>query len=332
MNRQTIVTVLMNRPDASTDPIQCAARRSFLGVLFFCCLFCGCRSWPWRHGPVPESVMTCRELSNQALHEMEQGRWDAAEPLLRQAVNACPTDADARRYYAKALARRGATEQALVHFEHARVLAPHDESLCVRAGEMFLATGQIEKAALRAKWALDIDRNFADAWILRGNVKLARGDREEALADFQRALAYRPDDIQLTQQIAQLYVSLQHPDRALMYFQNLAQQFPLTEQPQDLLLLQAETCETLGRLQNAVGCYRLASKLEPSSAELFYRLARLEFSTGNTHNARLAAEQALRLQPAHAATRRLLENIASSLPSAANQPVRHAGGLAPGPY
>ncbi|NIL97926.1 MAG: tetratricopeptide repeat protein [Planctomycetales bacterium] len=289
----------------------CSALRGVGWLLLVAsCLLSGCRSWPWRPGPVPQSVATCRNLSHQALIEMEQGRWQSAEPLLQKAIDACPTDPDAQRHYAEVLAQRGATQQALVHLDQARRLAPHDASLSVRAGEIQLASGQLDKAAQHARAALATDRNAAEAWALRGRIQLARGRQPEALADLLRALGYRPDDPALLEQIGRLYLAIQRPDRALMYFQSLGQNVPPSDQGRELLALQAEAYAAVGRFADAAGYFRRATTSGPPSAELLYRLAEVEMANGDIRNARLAAEQALRLMPDHAASQQLLAQIA----------------------
>ena len=95
------------------------ARRAVMSVAVTCAALplCGCRSWPWRCGPVPNSVAACRDLSNQALAAIEQGQWQYAEELLSGAIETCSVDPDARRYYAEVLVQRGAIGEALIHLE-----------------------------------------------------------------------------------------------------------------------------------------------------------------------------------------------------------------------
>jgi tetratricopeptide (TPR) repeat protein len=318
---------MLNAIPAITSHRAAGPLRSLL--LVGCCVLCGCRSWPWRPGPVPQSVAKCRSLSHQALVEMEQGQWQTAEPLLQKAIDACPTDTDAQRHYAEVLARRGATDQALVHLDQARRLAPHDASLSVRAGEIYLASGQIDMAAQTARVALATDRNAADAWALRGRIKLARGQPQEALADLLRALGYRPDDPALLEQVARLYLANQRPDRAVMYFQTLAQNLAPSDQPAELLILQAEAYAALGRFTDAVGYFRLASAHGPPSAELLYRLAQTEMRSGNLQSARAAAQEALQLQPAHVGSQQLLAHLANGHAATGSQPIVRVAAPAP---
>ena len=58
-------------------------------------------------------MAACRDLSNQALAAIEQGQWQQAEGLLGNAIQTCPVDPDARRYYAEVLVKRGAVQEAL---------------------------------------------------------------------------------------------------------------------------------------------------------------------------------------------------------------------------
>ena len=95
---------------------------------------------------------------------MERGDVDAAEKLLGDAVKACPTDIDARRQYAEALWQSGQRDRALEQIEKCLSLSPDDTSLMVRAGEMQLSLGSLDKALHFADQSLDIDPHEPRAW------------------------------------------------------------------------------------------------------------------------------------------------------------------------
>jgi tetratricopeptide (TPR) repeat protein len=240
---------------------------------------------------------------------MERGQWGQAESLLDQALESCPIDADARRHYAEVLIRRGATDEGVKHLEEARRLAPHDVSLTIRLGEIYLARRQLDHAENRAATAIAMDRDSADAWALRGRVRLARGQPREAMGDLQRALGYHPDDARLLQEVAQLYLDMERPARALLHLQTLSNNYVVGEEPVDLLALQAHTYELLGRHRDAAGCYRLATMRSQPSADLLYRLAQAEARAGQTDSALSAVQQVLQLDPTHKSGRQLLVQL-----------------------
>jgi len=165
---------------------------------------CGCRTLSSR-GPVSQSVATCRQLTQQGTSAMERKDWKRAESLLARAVQASPGDTDARRNYAEALWHRGAQQEALAQLQEARRLLTEDPNLAVRTGEMHLALGQISSAGQMVDDALRMDPKSAAAWALRGRVAAATGQTRAALADYQRALGYAPQDRDISILVAEAY-------------------------------------------------------------------------------------------------------------------------------
>ena len=53
--------------------------------------------------PVPASLAASRTLCSEGNKLMEEKQPEKAEARLAEAVKVCPTDCDARRYYAEAL-------------------------------------------------------------------------------------------------------------------------------------------------------------------------------------------------------------------------------------
>lgn len=178
---------------------------------------------------------------------MQQGNWQEAELLLTQAIDSCPVDPHARRYYADVLANRGALDDAIRQLELARDLSASDPSLIIRTGEMHLQLGQINQAATRARMALRATPRSADAWALRGRVMMARGELRRALSDMQRALGYRPQDRQVLSDIAEIYARLNKPEQSLLSLQALTDTYPTGEEPPELLQRESVTLGQLNR-------------------------------------------------------------------------------------
>ena len=97
-------------------------------------------------GAVSERVADCRYYTQQGIAASDRGDGAEAELLLSKAVASCPIDVDARRHYGEALWQRGAWHEAVTQIEHAIQLSRHDPALPARAGEMYLALGELTKA------------------------------------------------------------------------------------------------------------------------------------------------------------------------------------------
>jgi tetratricopeptide (TPR) repeat protein len=238
----------------------------------------GCRLMPGRD-PVPEEVAAARRLCNQGLSAADQQDLNRAEGLLERAVSACPTDVDARRHYADVLWKRGEKVQAVAQIAKAIELSPGDGPLCVDGGRMYLELGLLDDADRLSAEAVRVAPQSAQAWHLRGQVALARGKPEDALADFHRALAVAPDDRGVLLDAAEVYRRLDKPQRALATLAILSETYGPGEVPASVLALEGLAQEALGRADDARESYRQAIALGERSPEIAARMAALSATT-----------------------------------------------------
>ena len=271
-------------------------------------LLLGCRL-PGGEGPVSRSLATCRQFSQQGIAAAERGQHQQAEGLLEKAVEACPIDPEARRYYAETLWHRGARHEAIAQLEEAGRLANEDAMLRVRLAEMYLAIGQMGRARRTVEQALDLNPKLSAAWAIRGRVKRVGGQPGQALADYQRSLGYAPDDQHLLLEIAELYRELNQPQRALATLHNLADTYSPGEEPQQVLYLTGLAYVALGRYEDGVESISAALVREEPTPELFYSLGEAELLAGRPVEAAAAARHALTLQPGHQPSRELLGRL-----------------------
>jgi tetratricopeptide (TPR) repeat protein len=242
---------------------------------------------------------------------MERGHWQQAEILLRQALDASPNDADARRYLAEAFWHRGAVDEAMSQMAAAVSLDPDDAQLAVRGGEIALAAGATDLALAYADDAIRLDRNQATAWALRGRTFRRRKQTDRAMADLHRALELAPADTDVLLEIALIYRERGQPARALATLHQLLDVYSPGEEPQTALLLEGLVLMDLERPHHAVESLVAASRRGAPSAEVLYRLAQAQSSAGQYAQATLAAEQALAVDASHQPSRELLLQLAS---------------------
>ncbi len=281
-----------------------------LGCVAICAALASCRSLD--KSPVSQSVVQCRQLTQQGVNAMERGDWRRAESLLEQAVATRGDDIDARRNYAEVLWQRGAKVEALAQLEEARKLVSCDPALTVRTGEVYLAMGQINLATQMVDEALGVDPKFARAWALRGQVTRATGHPREALADFQRSLGYAPGDYQVSLLVAETYRQLNEPEQAFVALQTLADRYPPGETPQQVLHLEGLALSAQSRYDDAARILSEATQRQRPSADLLCDLAQAELMAGRLPRAQHALQQALTLDPNHAASQALSLRIATA--------------------
>ena len=256
-----------------------------------------------------DSIATCRELSRDGVTAMEMGEWGRAQSKLEEAVDASPTDLDARRQLAEALWQNHSRRDAVVQMEAAVRLDPRHAPTLVRSGEMMLAVGAIEKAQQRSEEAISLDGNLAGAWALRGRVFRQQGEPQRALADMQQALRFSPHLTDLLLEVAQVQYELGRPQRSLTTLHQLLDIYPPGEEPQQVLWLEGLAYGSLERHLDAVESLHAASLRGRPQADLLYQLARAEQEAGNPSAAAGTLQEALALDTGHRASQVMLAEL-----------------------
>lgn len=235
----------------------------------------GCRLVRQRD-PVPADLAAARRLSNEGLSAVDRRDLARAEKLLERAVQSCPVDVDARRHYAEVLWKRGERTAAVMQIAEALKLSPQDAGLCVEGGRMYLELGLFGDADRLSREAVRLAPQSAPAWHLRGQVALARGQPEPALADLHRALAIAPDDRGALLDAAEAYRRLERPQRVLATLAILGDTYGPGQTPAGVLAMEGQAQEALGRTADAAESYRLAIARGDSPGLAAERLAALE--------------------------------------------------------
>ena len=292
-------------------------------ILLTACLWpaAGCR-WAGLYDPVPASLTASRKLSSEGNELLERKQPEQAEAKLAEAVKTCPTDCDARSYYAETLWLRNARPQAVAQLEEACRLSPESD-LRVRLAEMYLEMGRLDEAGRNADQVLGRNFKLAAAWRVRGRVLRSTGDRLlaagdldharaiylQALADLQRASGYDPSDRQAIGETAAVYRSLEQPQRALESMQSLVETYSPGEEPQQVLVWAGLDYMALRRYDDAVASLTAALARDRPTPELLYRLGEAQYRSGRNEEAAARLKQALAIDPQHAASRQLLDQI-----------------------
>lgn len=122
---------------------------------------------------------------------------------------------------ARAHARLGDLEPALTEANEAlRVDAKSLEAKLVR-GDLLLALGRAEDAVAQFTKAIERHSDVPEAWIARGRARIAAGgdERVRAVADLTRALELRPGDVIALAVRGEAYFSIRNWDAAIADWQ-----------------------------------------------------------------------------------------------------------------
>jgi len=240
-----------------------------------------------------QTVVSARQLSLRGVPAAQQGQLREAEVFFSRASEMCPLDERIRFHYAETLWELGSRRQAVAHMEEAVRLSGGNAELVVRLGDMYLAEGDLLRAALQAESAIQSNRRLAAAWALRGDVLRQMGRDEDALAGYHRALSLQAHYPRVQLATAEIYSRQKRHARALATLRTLADGYPSGETPQQVLVLQGGALKELGRYDAAIETLVAAAKQGPPSTEVLVQLAETQWLAGDTANARLTLQTAI---------------------------------------
>ena len=118
--------------------------------------------------------------------------WPGAEQEFRRAIELSTNDPIPNQQYAAYLVAMGRHQEAVAEIKRAQRLAPLSLPINVQACRILFLAGQYESAIEQCRKALDMDPDFAGAYIFIGRIYTQKGLYREALAAFAHArLSYR---------------------------------------------------------------------------------------------------------------------------------------------
>jgi tetratricopeptide (TPR) repeat protein len=281
----------------------------------------GCQ-WARLRDPVPASLTASRKLSSEGNELLEQKQPEKAEAKLAEAVKTCPTDCDARGYYAEVLWLHNARNEAVGQLEEACRLKP-DSELRVRLAEMYLEMGRLQEAEHHIEQAIAQNLKSAAGWRVQGRVLRSAGDRLlaagnrdqaralylQALADLHKAAGLDPSDRQAIGETAAVYRSLGQPQRALECMQSLLETYSSGEEPQQVLYWTGLDYMARQRYDDAVASLTTALTRDRPTPDLLFSLGEAQYRSGRSEEAAASLQQALAIDPQHAPSRQLLTEI-----------------------
>ena len=158
----------------------------------------------------------------------KSGRHDAALELLKSAMERIPGDATLKTEYATLLVRMGRSDQAMAQLRELARLDLVDKRAYVRAqmAAVCESRGQDEEAIGHYRRAMELDPENSD-YARKLAYLLHRGNRFAEALEVYRALERRlPEDIQLIRDMAIVYAQLNDLERSRAYFAKALQRAP----------------------------------------------------------------------------------------------------------
>jgi len=237
--------------------------------------------------------------------KIHNGSWEDAEKLFAQALEKSENDERAHWGLAESYWNRGETSLSVEHMEQAVRLSAGDPKMVQRLGRMYLDIGRLEDAKSHSLWALESERDSAEAWALYGDCLHAAATNSDsdhptlqpALAAYHRALALQPDYPKVQQTAAEIYLKQQRYDRVLATLDRLHDTHGVDATSARVDLLRGIALKQEGRTDDAKASFLRAIAKDRSAPDPLIELASIELKEGRVEQARSTLEQAARIAP-----------------------------------
>jgi len=274
-----------------------------------------------------QKLIDARRHSGMGFQKIHNGSWEDAEELFEQALDKSENDERAHWGLAESYWNRGKTILAVEHMEQAVRLSAGDPKMVQRLGRMYLDMGRLEDAKSHSLWALESERDSAEAWALYGDcLHAAAGTADPdhpalqpALAAYHRALALQPDYPKVQQTAAEIYLQQQRYDRVLATLDRLHDTHGIDAASARVDLLRGIALKQEGRTDDAKVSFRRAITKDASDPDPLIELASLELKDSQVEKARSALQQAAEIAPERFKDGILLEEFQKAEQRIANE-------------
>lgn len=247
----------------------------------------GCQSFHPFAQKTRESVRSASQWACGGMEAVQKGRLDQAKGFFSKAAQENPNDFRVRANLARTLHQSGETQLAIDQMQQAVELSRGDSKMQVELGEMYLDVGQWIPARQLAQVAIESNHRFAPAWALRGKTEKAKGNYDQALADFQKGLGYAPNTTAIQLQIVDTYQKMGQPMSALSAVEQILMKYSADQQPESAIIAKSVALMNMNQLSPAIDLLESASLREKASSEVFVRLSQAQLLAGQTSQARL---------------------------------------------
>jgi len=170
------------------------------------------------------------------LHSVEWD-WINCEKELRRSIQLNPTDITPHHWYSVLLTILGRWDQALDELKKAREIEPVSLILGAVTGLTLYQMRCFDRARDELLKTLDLEPNYFPAHLYLARVSLLQGRTEEAIAEFQKALAELKGNVTIVAELAHAYAKAARKTEALRLLAQLLDHSPREAVPAYYLAL-----------------------------------------------------------------------------------------------
>ncbi|MGB7543625.1 MAG: tetratricopeptide repeat protein, partial [Burkholderiales bacterium] len=242
-----------------------------------------------------EAVAALSRAINGALQHHQAGRLSEAEAAYREALAIDPENIDALHFLGVIAFQRAEHERAAELISRALTRNASNAPAHNNLGNVFLAQGKLDEAIACYRKAVELAPDYVDPHFNMGNIFIKmQGKLDEAVACHQRVLTLMPDSPIAHSNLGNMLVEQGKRNEAIACYQKAIELKPDFPEAYSNL---GSVLRDQGRLDEAIACYEEALELKPDFPEAHYNLGNVLKDVGRPEDAVRSYRQALALKP-----------------------------------
>ena len=224
----------------------------------------------------------------------DQGKLPESVQYFREAIRLAPQRVEGHNGLGISLTMMGRLQEALVSFQQALAINPMSAEAHNNMGTVFQRLGNHAQAAASFAEAVRLRPHFAEGYNNLGVALLNAGDLEKALANFQRAVELKPDHMEAHKNAGIALRDLGRLDEAVASFEAA---LGLKPDYADGLISLGLAQMQQRKIEQAIASYQRALEIKPDFAEGHNNLGIMYLEQGRIEDALTQYRKTIRLRP-----------------------------------
>ncbi|MBN1808468.1 MAG: tetratricopeptide repeat protein [Planctomycetes bacterium] len=190
----------------------------------------------------------------------------------RTALKLAPQHAPAFRNIAVILHLKNDTEGAILNYQKAILAKANEPTYHRELADIYMEAGRYADAEIEYNNFVTLDEDNTEAYWLRGQARLAQGNVDDAITDFEDSIKKPPDYYKSHVSVIKAYLQKRSYDKAMKAAQNAT---IIWKQDLDLRILQADILKVTNKFDEAATALEAAVKLDPADRQIRYEWAKI---------------------------------------------------------
>ncbi|NET43635.1 tetratricopeptide repeat protein [Okeania sp. SIO2B3] len=220
----------------------------------------------------------------------KKGQWEEAIAAYREAIALAPNWEELKQYLADA---ENQLQQKIANGQQKQE-ADGKLTTVGQSGKVLAVQEKSDLEKVAVDETIKVDKNLADDYHLQGDALVEKGEKEEAIKVYRKAVEIQPELWEVHHKLGNLLQEIGEQKEAVTAYNESIQLNPNFCWSYNNL---GDVLVRLEKWEEAIASYQKAIELDPNFAWSHYNLAETLIKTGNFYEAAAAYKSAIKLQP-----------------------------------